>query len=167
MLAPLAALLASFALAAPHPSPSGLKSPNQLASSSDGHFKVSFTMRNRTLERSGNFVVQEGSQASYVAGGEVAWPVRGAKGVGVDFKKVATIVNCVVVKDPNHKNRARAECQFELSGPVKSETGPKELDVPDVTTFQFQTAFEADSGKPVVLVDEADKRLVVTLEELR
>jgi len=159
----LALALACAALGAPAPLPA-LKAPGKL---SGGHFKVSFSIRNKALEKAGNFVVQEGSQASYIDGGEVAWPVRGAQGVAVEYKKVSTLVNCVVVEDPNFKARARAECQFELSGPVPSETGPKELAVADAKTFQLQTAFEADLGKPLVLVDEPDKRLTVTLEELK
>ena len=164
MIASLA-VLAAVAWAAPPPR--ALKSPDQLSASSGGHFKISFSIRDKTLEKSGNFVVQEGSQASYVEGGEVAWPVRNSQGAGVEYKKTGIVVNCVAVRDPNRKARARAECQFELSGPVKSETGPKELAVADAVTFQFETAFEADLGKPVRLVDESDKSLTVTIADFQ
>ena len=62
-------------------------------------------------------IVQAGSQANFVVGGEQPYPVTNNQGVGVEFKKIATVLNIVPVINPNKKDTIRAEFQLEVSNP--------------------------------------------------
>lgn len=166
----LAALLLALPAAAdksgPKPLPhirGELANPKSLERNAAPNFKVSFKLRDREIEHEGSFVVQGGAQGNYVEGGEEAVDVTTSQGKGLEFHKKATVVNCVVVADPNRKRRARAECQFELSGRAKSKTSEKER---DAVTLQLQTSFEAEYGKPVVLADGPERRVEAVVEEL-
>lgn len=125
------------------------------------NFRVSFELKAGDLVGAGNFVVSDGSQANYVWGGEKPHEVTDSHGTGVEFKKVALIVNCVVVSVPD-KDQAAAECQFELSGPGKPDPDSK-LKVPPIMTFQYQTSFTAKNGTALVLVDEPARRVEVKI----
>lgn len=150
----LAALLALPAAAKP------LKTPDKLAGENGRiHFRIAFKMKLKELDRSGNFVVLDGSQANYVDGGETAVPGTGS---GAEYKKRSLIVNCVAVQDPRDAQRVKAECQFELSGPVHSADGKTY----EAATFQLQDGFEVVKGKPLVLVDEADKHLELVVTQV-
>src|SRR5579883_2837504 len=49
-------------------------------------------------------IVQAGSQANFMDGGENPYPVTNNQGVGVEFKKVATILNIVPQVIPDKKD---------------------------------------------------------------
>lgn len=126
-------------------------------------YRISFKMKDHDLEASGNFVVQNGAQANYVSGGETPSVVSSKNGEkGVEFKKHSAIVNCLPVENPNN-GRIRAECQFELSGPLAPAT---ELKVHPAKTFQLQTSFEVQKGHTLVLTDEPDRRVEVRIDEV-
>ncbi len=97
-------------------------------------------------------VVQAGSQASFVVGGETPYPVTNNQGVGVEFKKIATVLNIVPVINPNKKDTIRAEFQLEVSNPDFSK--PVQVGgtaVPSIITRQVQTAVELKSGETLVI----------------
>jgi len=97
-------------------------------------------------------IVQAGSQANFVVGGENPYPVTNNQGVGVEFKKIATVLNIVPVINPNKKDTIRAEFQLEVSNPDFSK--PVQVGgtaVPSVITRQVQTAVELKSGETLVI----------------
>lgn len=151
----------------PQPASVGIgKGPKQAAKKafiSDGEvmLKVSFKMMADGLEGSGNIAVQAGSQGNYVSGGETPFEADGGK--GVEYKKARLIVNCVPVVYPSNRNMVRAECQFEISGPLKPAASSSAR---PLTTFQIQTAFAAEKGRPILLVDEPTRRIEVKIEDL-
>lgn len=126
------------------------------------NLKISFKIRHGEMERAGNFVVQEANQSNYVIGGSIPFEVSGAKGARtIEFKNHGAIVNCLIQRDAADPSRAEGQFQFELSGPVRS----KNTDVTrEVATFQFQTQARLRLGEPLVLVDEAENRVEVTVE---
>ena len=153
-------LLAAAASAGPLPGK--LHIPDVSSRPSAAMFRVAFTLKVGGLEYASSFVVQDGSQANYIDGGEVSQEFDSGHGKTIDFKKRGVIVNCVPVENPNAKERVRAECQFEISGPVKSATAAA-----DVATLQLQTAFEVEKGKPLLVVDGPGKRIEVTITEIK
>lgn len=153
-------LSAAPAGAAGSPRPTAPKAP---PSARPANLRVSFAIRLQDLQSSGNFAVQDGSQANYVRGGETPFEVKTEKGTGLEFKKYGTIVNCLPASVPGG-NTVAASCQFELSGPGRPETT---FQVKPPMTFQLQTTFVAEKGKTLVLVDEPDRRLEVKLEEVK
>jgi hypothetical protein len=160
LILPALALLAVSASAAPLPGK--LHQLDLSSRPSAPQFRVAFTLKVGQLEYSSSFVLQDASQANYIDGGEVSREFDSGHGKTIEFKKRGVIVNCVAVENPNEKSRVRAECQFEISGPVKSATRAA-----DIGTFQFQTAFEAEKGKPLLLVDGPEKRVEVTITEIK
>ncbi len=146
--------------AAAQPAKRKLNAPSPRAGAPQ--FRVAFVMKIGTLDYASSFVLEDASQANYTDGGEVSYAFKDGARETIEFKKRATIVNCVVVENPNERSRVRAECQFELSGPVKSATRAA-----DIATFQLQTAFEAEKGKPLLLVDGPEKRIEITITELK
>jgi pilus assembly protein CpaC len=97
-------------------------------------------------------IVQAGSQANFVVGGENPYPVTNNQGVGVEFKKIATVLNIVPVINPNKKDTIRAEFQLEVSNPDFSK--PVQVGgtaVPSIITRQVQTAVEIKSGETLVI----------------
>lgn len=97
-------------------------------------------------------IVQAGSQANFVVGGENPYPVTNNQGVGVEFKKIATVLNIVPVINPNKKDTIRAEFQLEVSNPDFSK--PVQVGgtaVPSIVTRQVQTAVELKSGETLVI----------------
>ncbi len=124
------------------------------------NFKISFKIKDGELEAAGSFVVMSGSQSNYVAGGEKVFEIDSAARKSVEFKKHGTIVNCVAVSKPGG-TIVRAECQFEISGPL-APVG--DLKARPISTFQFQTAFEVERGHTLVLIDEPARRLEIKIE---
>ncbi|MBI5240239.1 MAG: hypothetical protein HY926_07180 [Elusimicrobia bacterium] len=120
---------------------------------------VAFKLKNALREASGRFVVGSGNQANYVVGGELTQTIKNSQGKGIEYKKHGVIINCLPALAGDGK-RVRAECQFEISGPGRKNA---DLDAWDVDTFQYQTSFTAELGKAIVLVDEPDRRVEVTL----
>ncbi|MCX5787523.1 MAG: hypothetical protein NTX64_03280 [Elusimicrobia bacterium] len=127
---------------------------------SDMNLKVSFKLKFKRLESSGNFTVQSGTQANYVIGGDDPVEVITKQGTGIEFKKYGTIVNILpaVVFD---SDKVDAQLQAELSGPQAPETS---LKVNPISTFQIQTEFTITLGKTIVLVDEPDRRVEIKIE---
>jgi len=142
-------LLAAPAGAAPLPAP---KEPST-------NVVVDFKLKNALREASGRFLMGDGNQANYVAGGEVTKTIKHSQGNGVEFKKYGVIVNCLPTLNPD-RQRVSMECQFEISGPGRKNP---DLDAWDLDTFQYQARFVAELGKPIVLVDEPDRRVEVTV----
>jgi len=142
-------LLAAPAAAAP------LSSPKETTA----NLLISFKLKSSLREASGRFVVGSGNQSNYIAGGEVANTVKNSQGKGVEFKKHGVIVNCLPVLSADSR-RVRAECQFEVSGPGRKNA---DLDAWDIDTFQYQAGFTAELGKTLVLVDEPDRRVELTI----
>lgn len=126
--------------------------------------KVSFKLRFNDMEKTGNFLVLNATQSNYVVGGDEPWVFENSQGKGVEFKKHGTIVNMLPAVNPIDPKMVDAQIQVELSGPGRSMT---ELKVPPVTTFQLQTEYQAPLGRKMVLVDEPDKRVEVTVELYR
>jgi hypothetical protein len=120
---------------------------------------VAFKMKNAQREASGRFVAGNSTQANYVVGGEATKTIQSVQGKGVEYKKHGVIVNCLPVLTGDGR-RVRAEIQLEISGPGRKNP---DLDAWDVDTFQYQASFTAELGKTVVLVDEPDRRIEVTL----
>lgn len=97
-------------------------------------------------------IVQAGSQANFVVGGEQPYPTSNNQGINVEFKKIATILNIVPVINPNKKETIRAEFQLEVSNPDFSK--PLQVGgfaVPSIITRQLQTAVELKSGETLVI----------------
>jgi hypothetical protein len=142
-------LLAAPAAAAPLPAPK----------EASANLVFSFKLKNGLREAAGRFLVGNGNQSNYVAGGEVAKTIQAAQGKGVEYKKVGVIVNCLPTLHPDGRH-ARVECQFEISGPGRKNP---DLDAWDIDTFQYQAGFMAELGKPLVLVDEPERRVELTI----
>jgi pilus assembly protein CpaC len=98
-------------------------------------------------------VVQAGSQANFVVGGEVPYPsANGAGTVTADFKKFGVILNIVPVINPNKKDTIRAEMQLEVSNTDFSKAvSVGNTTVPSIITRQIQTAVEIKSGETLVI----------------
>ena len=97
-------------------------------------------------------IVQSGQQANFVVGGEQPYPVVNVQGVGVSFKKIATILNAAVSVDPNKKDHIMAQFQLEVSNPNYSQTVQVGGSVvPSITTRQIQTSVEVRSGETLVI----------------
>jgi hypothetical protein len=120
---------------------------------------VVFKIKNTLREAAGRFVVGNGSQANYVNGGELAKAVQTSQGKGLEYKKHGVIVNCLPILSADGR-RANMECQFEISGPGNKNP---DLDAWDLVTFQYQSSFTAELGKTLVLVDEPDRRVEITV----
>lgn len=133
--------------------------PLRAPKDSSVNFTVSFKLKNGLREAAGRFLVGNGNQANYVSGGEVTKTIQTVQGKGVEYKKVGVIVNCLpnLHADGRH---ATVECQFEISGPGRKNP---DLDAWDVDTFQYQAGFSAELDRPLVLVDEPERRVEVTL----
>ena len=97
-------------------------------------------------------VVQAGSQANFVVGGDQPYPVTNNQGVGVEFKKFGVILNILPVINPNKKDTIRAEAQLEVSNPDFSKpVTVGNTSVPSITTRQVQTSIELKSGETLVI----------------
>ncbi|MDE2491235.1 MAG: type II and III secretion system protein [Elusimicrobia bacterium] len=98
-------------------------------------------------------IVQAGSQANFVVGGEQPYPSANGNGtVTTDFKKFGVILNVVPVINPNKKDTIRAEMQLEVSNVDYSKTVQVGTTaVPSVVTRQIQTAVEVKSGDTLVI----------------
>ena len=98
-------------------------------------------------------IVQAGSEpASIIVGGETPYPVINNQGVGVEFKKIANILNIAPVINPNKKDTIRAALQIEVSDPDFSK--PVQVGnttVPSIVTRQLQTTVEIKSGETLVI----------------
>jgi len=123
------------------------------------NLKVAFLVRARDLESAGNFVVRSGEQSSYTKGGETPFEVESPGGRGVEYKKHAVVVNCVPLVGPG-PGLVSAQLQIELSGPLRPSGA---LQARPVETFQLQTTFTVRAGTTIVLVDEPDRRVEVTI----
>lgn len=157
----LAAFLAAPA-AAQKPFPGPLTAPAaKPAGAGSENFRISFKIRSRGLESSGNFVVRDGAQGNYVRGGEDPYEFDAGKGRGVDFKKHGTIVNCAPA---SAGGAVSMSCQFELSGvlPPAGSLGAR-----PVETFQFQSDFTLRRGETLVLIDEPDRGIEVAVDVAR
>ena len=126
---------------------------------SPANLAISFKLRNVQREAAGRFVVGNGNQANYVNGGELAKAVQASQGKGLEYKKHGVIVNCLPLLSADGR-RANMECQFEISGPGRKNP---DLDAWDLDTFQFQSDFTAELGKPLILVDEPERRVEITV----
>jgi hypothetical protein len=124
------------------------------------NLRLSFKLRYKNLESSGNFIVQNGTQANYVLGGEQPFEIANAQGKGIEFKKHGAVVNVLPVIDPN-ADKVDVQWQSEISGPLEPETS---LKVNPVASFQVQTEFIVPIGKTIVLVDEPDRRIEARFE---
>ena len=97
-------------------------------------------------------IVQAGSQANFVVGGDQPYPVTNNQGVGVEFKKFGVILNILPVINPNKKDTIRAEAQLEVSNPDFSHpVTVGNVSVPSITTRQVQTSVELKSGETLVI----------------
>jgi hypothetical protein len=124
------------------------------------NFKISFKIKDGEIEDTGSFVVMGEAQSNYVAGGEKVFEIDAAGHKSFEFKKHATIVNCIAVAKPS-STIVRAECQFEISGPL-APVG--ELKARPISTFQFQTAFEAERGHTLILVDGPSRHIEIKID---
>jgi hypothetical protein len=128
----------------------------------NANLRISFKIRYKELENSGNFIVQSGTQANYVIGGEEPREIQNAQGKGIEFKKHGIIVNVLPVLYPE-TDVVDTQLQCEISGPLSPVTS---LQVPPIATFQLQIEFRSALGKPIVLVDEPDRRIEVKIDEV-
>lgn len=140
-----------------------MKTPDN-AVPQDKDLRISFKLRFKDLHAEGNFVTESGTQANYVQGGEVPWETSSPQGKGIEFKKYGVIVNVLPFIKPDAEDVVDAQMQIELSGPVASKNS---LNVPEIATFQLQNEFSTSLGKTVVLVDEPDRRIEVTIAEAK
>jgi hypothetical protein len=124
------------------------------------NFKISFKIKDGEIEDAGSFVVMSEAQSNYVAGGEKVFEIDAAGRKSFEFKKHATIVNCIAVAKPS-STIVRAECQFEISGPL-APVG--ELKARPISTFQYQTAFEVERGHTLVLVDGSSRHIEIKID---
>ena len=97
-------------------------------------------------------IVESGQQANFMDGGENPYPVTNNQGVGVEFKKVATILNIVPQVIPDKKDLIRAEFQLEVSNADFSHpVTVGGTTVPAVVTRQLQSAVDVKSGETLVI----------------
>lgn len=157
----IALLLLSFAapaVAAPLPP---MRAKAKAPSDASENLRFTFKIKDGELEESGSFVVLSGSQSNFIAGGEKAFESGAGPVKGIEFKKHSVIVNCVASAKPASVI-VQADCQFEISGPSSTPVG--DLKARSITTFQFQTTFEAERGHALVLIDGASRRLEVKID---
>lgn len=159
----LTALAVLAVTAQAEPAPAKAKGNDSFTRPSLAQYRLSFKLAVSGLKYESSFVMIDGEQTNYVDGGEDAHESAPGTKI-VDYKKVGTIVNCLAVDNPNFKNRVRAQCQFEISGPVKSKSGAPAL---DQATFQLTSSFEAEKGKPLALVEGPGKLIEVTISDLK
>ena len=126
-------------------------------------YKVSFSLKVGTRLESGSYIVGDGAQSNYVAGGEEPWEFENKQGTGVDFKKRAVVINSLVTAAG--AGRVAAEFQVEVSGPLTPDPASK-LHMPAISTVQVQSSFHVALGKPIVLVEQPDRRFEITIERL-
>ena len=126
------------------------------------NLKVSFKIKSRALESSGNFIIGAGKQVNYVVGGDEPSEIATNRGKGVEFKKHGTIVNLIATVRPTSGD-VDLQVQIERSGPLVGDR--KLLNVRPIETFQLQTMCTAKLGKPIVLVDEPDRRIELLVED--
>lgn len=126
-------------------------------------YKVTFSLKNGTRAESGSFILGEGAQSNYVAGGEQPWETATDKGATVDLKKSGLIINGLV--HAAGAGAVDAEFQFEMTGPQAPDPASK-LKVPSTSTFQYQVSFRAPLSKPFVLLEQPDRRIEVVFERI-
>jgi len=97
-------------------------------------------------------IVQANSQADFVVGGEVPYPVANAQSVGTEFKKYGVVLKIMPIINPTKKDTIRAELQLEVSNPNYSQTVQVgNTTVPSIVTRQLQTSVEIKSGETLVM----------------
>jgi hypothetical protein len=126
-------------------------------------YRISYRMQYDILESTGSFLIQDGQQSNLVDGGETPYEIatNQSGGIGVEFKKDGSVVNCIPVGAKNGK-LVHLQCQFELSG-VLSPVGTAKAT--PIRTFQYQATFSAEVGKDVVLVDGGKKRIDLRVDD--
>ena len=126
------------------------------------NLKVSFKIKNHALESSGNFVIGAGKQVNYVVGGDEPSEIVTNRGKGVEFKKHGTIVNLIATVRPASGD-VDLQVQVEKSGPLDGDR--RLMNARPIETFQLQTTCTAKLGKPLVVVDEPDRRVELLVED--
>jgi hypothetical protein len=143
-----------------------LAPPLPIEPQEDMLLQVDVKARYLDLEAASSFVIQAGSQANQVSGGDKAFTVTNKAGTGLEYKKWGFIVNLLPVVHPNKKDTIRAELQVELSGPVKSAAKLEGSTVTDVSTWQLQTSTEFLLGKPTV-ISKGPAMVEVTINQVQ
>ncbi len=93
-------------------------------------------------------ITKNGTQASFLVGGEMPIQIVGATGsTGFDFKKFGVMLNVLPVVDDKTK-RIDAQIQLEVSNPdfTKTVNG-----IPSIVTRQIQTEVELKAGDTIVI----------------
>lgn len=125
-------------------------------------YRLSFKVKASGLQDASNFVVQDDEKVAFTVSGEKPMSISAGNDKTVDYKKTATSVNAYLVAEGG---KVRVEIQFDLSGPVASADAA----APGVgmASFEYATVVTATKGKALVLVDDADRRVELTVDEVR
>lgn len=117
------------------------------------NLRVDVSAKYLSLEGTAKFIVGNATQANFVTGGDKAHLIKNTQGEGVEFKKTGFIVNILPVVNPNDPKEVSVQLQVELSGPT---AGIKvaQNEVPDLSTWQYQSSFTLVRGKRTLLVEE-------------
>lgn len=129
------------------------------------NYRVSFKMKNEALSAASSFLMGSEQQAKYLQAEENPHEFESAQapgGMGVEFKKVTAIVNCVISRAKD--GVVYGDFQFELSGPV-APVG-KRKSVP-LRTFQYTSPIAARLGQTLVVVDGPDRRIEIRIDEVK
>ncbi|MFH2203016.1 MAG: hypothetical protein ABIJ96_07870 [Elusimicrobiota bacterium] len=126
------------------------------------NLKVDVAAKYLDLRGAARFTMGNGTQANFITGGDKAHLVRNSQGEGVEFKKVGFIVNVLPILDPNDDKRVSVQLQVELSGPTPG-IKVSDNEVPDISTWQWQSSFSLVRGKKTVVV-ESPAYLEISIE---
>jgi len=155
----VAALLAAFAAPAFCADAKSASKPGAV------NYRVSFKMKTETLSAASSFLMAAEGQAKFVQTGEDPHEfdnAQAAGGVGVEYKKVMALVNCVISRAKD--GLVQGDFQFELSGPV-APVGKRKM--APLRIFQYATPLVARLGQTVVVVDDADRRIEIRIDEVK
>lgn len=131
------------------------------------NYRVSFKMKNDILSAASSFLMGTEQQAKYLQTGEDPYESENVQNnapsvVGVEFKKVTAIVNCVISRAKD--GVVYADFQFELSGPVTAVGKRKAI---PVRTFQYASPIAVRLGQTLVVVDGPDRHIEIRIDEVK
>lgn len=155
----LSAALLAAAACAPLTAAAAIKQeqPPAESSTAPANFKISFSFRVEGVEASGNMVALNASKVSYQ---KALVPQKNGKKGRKEAPKYGTVVECLPVQLPGTAGLVKMSCLFQMSAPKPGKKSERETAV----QFDLNTDFTATPGQPMLLVDEPDKRIEITVE---
>ncbi|NLO91186.1 MAG: hypothetical protein GX410_04245 [Elusimicrobia bacterium] len=153
-----AAVLASALWAAPRAaaSESAPAAPAAQAQAPSANLRISFTFKVEGVQVSGNMVALNNTKASYQ---KAVLPKKSAK-KDKDAPVYGTMAECLPSLLAGQPEQVKMSCLFQMSAP---KPGGK---AGELVRFELNSDFMARPGQALLLVDEPDKRLEVTVSRL-